>query len=556
MISDLVVLALLAAPMAVGLSAGANAATGQFADIQIGEMQSIVSDFRYQGVFGGLVGEPSTGVVTIFLAPSPNTTESGSARAALAVIGTSSDPKIEYSPKRWSVRFQTAGPSLKVLNETMRKIETSEPWRTNVGKTLVSYGVDQARHVVSVGVEAITPNLISDSVAAFGNLVQVHTEKRPALDLQDCEFAPSPKPPRCLDSQPYYGGDRVATSNPFNECTGGFEAWDPGAGGNYGMLTAGHCWDVGTIVAQGYTDQVNYPYPWYVPTSGTMGKVTRRLWADNVTDAEFLDASSVGTSLAAARVYTTTPTGSASSFVSDYGMSFVGMQQICTDGSVTGEICSGNTIQQIQQCIYPAQYRVCHETKISSSQTVCNPGDSGGPVYNYSGGRIVAYGLIESGNCYFSEITQVLAQLGVGLVTVNGNLTPPKNLGDTLWPNQAMHTDQYIGSCSTTSSCANTYIAIMQGDGNFVVYLQTPSGSQAQWWTGTGGNPGDWVIMGGDGNLVVYKSDGIHYDWNSRTQNNPGACLIMQPDGNLVIYSQTRGAFCGQGATPIWWTRH
>ena len=35
----------------------------------------------------------------------------------------------------------------------------------------------------------------------------------------------------------------------------------------------------------------------------------------------------------------------------------------------------------------------------------------------------------------------------------------------------------------------------------------------------------------------IYKQGGIAI-WNSHTQGNPGAWLAMQSDGNLVIYKQ------------------
>jgi hypothetical protein len=102
-----------------------------------------------------------------------------------------------------------------------------------------------------------------------------------------------------------------------------------------------------------------------------------------------------------------------------------------------------------------------------------------------------------------------------------------------------------------------------QGDGNFVLQcLDTsnlPGGwptsplspSQVPWvtyWaTGTNDKSAGWMIMQGDGNLVVYNlnipagtpnppaSDAI---FASNTPGNPGSILRMQDDGNLVVYNQ------------------
>ena len=48
-------------------------------------------------------------------------------------------------------------------------------------------------------------------------------------------------------------------------------------------------------------------------------------------------------------------------------------------------------------------------------------------------------------------------------------------------------------------------VAVMQGDGNFVVYN---SGGGPVWWSGTDGNPGAYLAIQDDGNLVVYSSGG------------------------------------------------
>ena len=41
--------------------------------------------------------------------------------------------------------------------------------------------------------------------------------------------------------------------------------------------------------------------------------------------------------------------------------------------------------------------------------------------------------------------------------------------------------------------------------------------------------------MQNDGNLVLYDASGHAY-WDSKTQGNPGAFLDVQYDGNLVVY--------------------
>lgn len=73
------------------------------------------------------------------------------------------------------------------------------------------------------------------------------------------------------------------------------------------------------------------------------------------------------------------------------------------------------------------------------------------------------------------------------------------------------------------------FFAVMQSDGNFVVY--GPNG--AKWASGTNGSGADRVVMQTDGNLVIY--DGSTAEWNSGTQGS-NTRLVMQGDGNLVVY--------------------
>ncbi|HEV2060310.1 MAG TPA: hypothetical protein VGR11_13220 [Solirubrobacteraceae bacterium] len=58
--------------------------------------------------------------------------------------------------------------------------------------------------------------------------------------------------------------------------------------------------------------------------------------------------------------------------------------------------------------------------------------------------------------------------------------------------------------------------AVMQGDGNFVLYHQ---GWNALWSSGTYGNPGSYIVMQNDGNLVIYNPGG-RVLWATGTQED------------------------------------
>jgi len=85
------------------------------------------------------------------------------------------------------------------------------------------------------------------------------------------------------------------------------------------------------------------------------------------------------------------------------------------------------------------------------------------------------------------------------------------------------------------------YTAVMQGDGNFVLY----HGGRPLWASNTGGSASVHTVLQGDGNLVTYTAAGAP-TWAAGTggKNTSGdLSLVMQNDGNLVIYS---------GSTATW----
>lgn len=74
----------------------------------------------------------------------------------------------------------------------------------------------------------------------------------------------------------------------------------------------------------------------------------------------------------------------------------------------------------------------------------------------------------------------------------------------------------------------------MQNDGNLVLYSRLSTPYHALWNARTDGSGADRAVMQGDGNLVVYR--GGTAVWASNTGGFGGATLVMQNDGNAVIY--------------------
>jgi hypothetical protein len=99
------------------------------------------------------------------------------------------------------------------------------------------------------------------------------------------------------------------------------------------------------------------------------------------------------------------------------------------------------------------------------------------------------------------------------------------------------------------------YQLILQGDGNLVLYPVTDGNEEGQplWASGTNGYYVTQAIMQADGNFVIYADlqeslgspPGPGPVWASNTAGNPGSSLYVQNDGNVVIYSPP---------SPIWAT--
>jgi len=98
---------------------------------------------------------------------------------------------------------------------------------------------------------------------------------------------------------------------------------------------------------------------------------------------------------------------------------------------------------------------------------------------------------------------------------------------------------QTLGVGQSLWSGSDGYEAVMQGDGNFVVYAPNRT---AIFDTQTGA-AGSTISMQGDGNLVIYSTSGA-VEWATGTGGNYGQEAAMQGDGNFVVY--------GISTRPLW----
>ena len=79
------------------------------------------------------------------------------------------------------------------------------------------------------------------------------------------------------------------------------------------------------------------------------------------------------------------------------------------------------------------------------------------------------------------------------------------------------------------------YCLVYQSDGNLVLYHDSTS----VWDIGTSGRSAGVAVMQTDGNFVVYDAND-QYVWDSGTSGNSGAYLAVEGGGNLAVYAANR----------------
>jgi hypothetical protein len=149
---------------------------------------------------------------------------------------------------------------------------------------------------------------------------------------------------------------------------------------------------------------------------------------------------------------------------------------------------------------------------------------------NYVSGG-VRFGMAEAG-----AVNQFLSTGSAP--TYEGPPLPPSGTAPTLAPGQTnpytgatdvMNAGGSLGVGGTLRSLDGRYSAVLQGDGNFVVY--GPNG--AVWATNTSGTGATLLLMQTDGNLVLYA--GSQPVWYSGTSGSGSDTLALQNDGSLVV---------------------
>jgi hypothetical protein len=100
-----------------------------------------------------------------------------------------------------------------------------------------------------------------------------------------------------------------------------------------------------------------------------------------------------------------------------------------------------------------------------------------------------------------------------------------------------MYANEGLGFGQRLYSCDGRFWLAMQGDGNLVLR----QGAAALWSSHTNMTAAVGAVMQGDGNFVIYTA-APRALWSSHTNGYSGAYLSVQNDGNVVIRTSRGGA--------------
>lgn len=129
-------------------------------------------------------------------------------------------------------------------------------------------------------------------------------------------------------------------------------------------------------------------------------------------------------------------------------------------------------------------------------------------------------------------------------IQTDGNMVIYSAANAPLWASYTVHTPDHLAYVNTTlptgrlypgqkiSTADNRYKLILQPDSNLVLY----SPNRPIWATSTDGRQAAFLIMQGDGNLVLYDKQQRPI-WYTRTDGRGALRGVMQQDGNFVLYN-------------------
>ncbi|HVX43910.1 MAG TPA: hypothetical protein VHC49_08480 [Mycobacteriales bacterium] len=314
---------------------------------------------------------------------------SASLRSQVSGMAASASVSIEMVQRPFSIA---------ALNDLTDQIRQDWSELQKLGADLAVWGRDTESDKVIIHLQHYTPDLEKLLVYRYG-------AERVAVDHQDASTMTDVLS-RTSDSAPWSGGDGVWHDDqaPSVNCSSGFGYKGKASGDAY-MLSAGHC--LGSTV---YTNATAHY---------TMGPVTNII--NGGSDGSRVDAETIRT------------TGGGDGRVigknTTYGIKGAfnpgtNYQYVTVSGAMTGEVNNARVYAQ-DQCVgtQPHIHPACHQSFIyKDGTTLCQPGDSGGPVFQrLPTGGAKAVGIIKAtdgiGGCWYSQILDVLGAVNGQIIT-------------------------------------------------------------------------------------------------------------------------------------------
>jgi hypothetical protein len=305
--------------------------------------------------------------------------------------------------------FRFTSHSLHQLDAIQQQLEGQ--WQDLIarGINVVEFGSNVSLGKEDIGVENLTAAQAQELETQFGadalHIYNVTPQEVGSRQLQCCT--------RTDDVAPYNGGDAISNESHTAGCTSGFGIQ---ISGNPRLVTAGHCFAVGTDVRNAKLTSSGW-----TGSNNEMGSVTQRGLSSNLDSEVFTGCNGSGTCGGDGVIWTGAIGNPQRAFVSGKATWAVG-NQMCASGAYGGELCDF-VVQQVNYCTTIGGFFFCHLTRTSvTSGNYTQGGDSGGPWFRFSGSNLLIAGSHTgtdfSGHEWFTGVGGILSQWNACLITV------------------------------------------------------------------------------------------------------------------------------------------
>ena len=272
-------------------------------------------------------------------------------------------------PPGTAFRVETANLTYERLTDLRDRIADSWPRLQAEGIKVVLTGILTSQNIVDVGVEGLTPEISQRLSDEFGAAIMVREEKTAQADacvsIKNC--------------RPMKGGLEVKSAADNGQCTSGFVVKRADNGALH-LLTAGHC-----IEAHGGYDVV-----WRHNNDG-FGRARHDTWHVNYTrdgDVGLLTILTAETPATKNQIY---QSGTTVRSVTGWDSVQYQGDQSCRVGVNSTFTCGVINAVNVKRAstTFQGTMWVEHTNQVSFDST---SGDSGGPMFFYSGSTVVAQG--------------------------------------------------------------------------------------------------------------------------------------------------------------------